>query len=149
MLIYCFNGPTVTSMRKTWQTISLYQLTCKYHYLIHLLLKHPKYFRIAVLKSILKFASLVKYKPKYFTLELQPRVSLFSCKVALGALPPKVTRWLLTGLNKIPHVPKNFNLASRVNKHQQYPQCLTVYRFTAKCCHFLLWHLTMKKIIKK
>jgi len=69
-----------------------------------ILLKHPKYFRLAVLRSILKFAPLVKYKPKYFTLELQPRVSLFSCKVALGVLPPKVIRWLITGLNNISHV---------------------------------------------
>ena len=46
----------------------------------------------------------------------------------------------------LPYVPKNFNLASRANKHQQYLQCLTIYRF----CHFLLWlFLTMKEIIKK
>jgi len=45
MLIYCFNGPTFTSIQKTWQTISLYKL--KYHHLVHLL----PYYRLNIIKT--------------------------------------------------------------------------------------------------
>ena len=53
MRIYCFNGPTLTSIQKTWQAISLYQL--KYHHLILLL----PYYRLNIIKTskVLPFSS--------------------------------------------------------------------------------------------
>ena len=68
MLIYCFNGQTLTSIQKTWQTVSLYWL--KYHHLIHLL----PYYRLSIIKTsrVLPFSRILVYFEICTTCKIHP-----------------------------------------------------------------------------